>query len=256
MNPDEIDDLAKTIAGLQEWCESRGIYYVFLPTWGKAGIYHESIPMKPSAEPTNLEQLIITLIRKDVRVVDSRLELVKHRNKPLYFKHDSHWNGHGAWIAYRQLMDTLRRFNPDLMEFSAEDVTADTIYPGDMDMAKILGRKSPYPSIYVNPKVRLARQVEDRLTLPENYNYVRPENYENRFRNDSAKQKVLVFRDSFFVHLKPLLIESFNESVLIWHRIPDTALIKKEKPDVVIQQISERLINDMYYEMKRLENQK
>lgn len=256
MTSEEINDLADMIAAFQKWCEGQDIFYVFMPTWGKAGLYSDSIPMKPADTPSTLNALNHVLISKGVRVLDSRRQLEKHRSKTLFFKHDSHWNGHGAWIAYRQLMDTLQTFNPDLPGLTAEDVTADTIFPGDMDIAKLLGIKSPYPSIYVRPKIRRTQQVENRLSLPENYTYVPPENYEKRFRNDSAEQKLLVFRDSYFVHLKPLLTESFKESVLIWHRIPDTTLILQEQPDILIQQISERLINDMYFEIKSKAAQK
>ena len=162
MTSEEINDLAAMIAGFQKWCEGLDIFYVFMPTWGKAGLYSDSIPMKPADKPSTLNALNRALISKGVRVLDSRKQLEKQRGKTLFFKHDSHWNGHGAWIAYRQLMDTLQKFNPDLPGLTAEDVTADTIFPGDMDIAKLLGRKSPYPSIYVRPKIRRAQQVENR----------------------------------------------------------------------------------------------
>jgi hypothetical protein len=250
MDTDEVEDLADRIADFQKWCESEGIFYVLLPTWGKAGIYNDSIPMRHADAPSTLEQLIDELMNQGVRVVNYRPQMKAQQSKTLFFRHDSHWNGHGAWIAYQQLMDTLRKFDPGLTKLTQREVFADTTFPGDMDLMKMLGEKSPYPSVYVLPAMRRARQVEKHLTPPPDYSYVPPENYEFRFRNDSGIYKTMVFRDSYFVHLEPLLVESFNESVLIWHRIPDTAIIRQEKPDIVIQQISERLINEMYYELK------
>lgn len=256
MAEQDISELADAILGLQNWCDERGILYVFLPTWGKAGIYRDSIPLVKSDEPTTLEQLIRVLNTQGVRLVDFCSQLEKQPGKTLFFRHDSHWNGHGAWIAYQQLMNTLQAHLPDLKALSERDVFADTIFPGDMDLTKLLGMQSSYPSIYVSPKKRQAQRIKNRLSVPDRYTYVSPDNYEFRYKNDSGRHKALVFRDSYFVHLEPLFLEGFYETVLVWHRIPDTTLIKKEKPDVVIQQISERLINDMYYEMKRLENQK
>lgn len=249
MAPDEIDDLADMITGLQHWCERQGICYVFMPTWGKAGFYHDSIPMKRSVEPVTLEQLISALMGRGVRVVNSRPQLAKHRSKALFFRHDSHWNGHGAWIAYQQLMDTLKVYLPDIKVLKEEEVFADTIFPGDMDLTKLIGIKSPDPSIYVTPKKKHAQKVAPRLSIPDPYIYVPPENYEFRYRNHLGRYKALVFRDSYFVHLEPLFVQGFNETVLVWHRIPDTTLIKQENPDVIVHQISERLINDMWEEL-------
>lgn len=252
MTDPEIKELADIIENLQAWCERRGIVYVFMPVRGKAGFYQDKILYYKSDLPTTLGLLVNELKGRGLRVVDSRAELEKYRDKQLYFKQDSHWNGHGAWIAYNLLMDTLQQHIPGLYRLSKNDVFADTTYPGDNDLARLINRKSPYPSVYVKPKRPTAVRIENRLTVPDDYVYVAKSNYEFRFRNDSAKFKSLVYRDSYFVHLEPLFIQSFNESVEIWHRIPDTTLIKNEHPDVVLQEISERIINDFYEEYKTI----
>gem|GEM_PF-2097524 len=252
----DIKALGNIIQNTQSWCEKRGILYVFMPIKGKAGFYQDKILYRKSNLPTTLGMLTDELRARGVLVVDSRAELEKHRDKQLYFKQDSHWNGQGAWIAYNQLMDTLQQHFPGIFRLGEDDVFADTVYPGDNDLARLINRPSLYPSVYVKPKSSTAVRINNRLTVPDDYVYVAKSNYEFRFRNDLRKLKSLVFRDSYFVHMEPLFLQSFGESVEIWSRIPDTTLIRQEQPDVVIQQISERLINDMYLEIKSKATQK
>ncbi len=250
MKDEDIKELVQIIDYYQQWCASLGIRYVFMPIQGKAGFYHEYVPLKKSGLLTTLDLLVKQLEPTQVVVVDVRKSLEKGRQKQLYLKEDTHWNGNGAWLAYNQLLDTLQCYIPELMKLKDNEVFTDTIYPSSMDLAMLLNRTSPYPNLYVVPKIVQAKLVENKLKVPDDYTYVAKSNYEFRFENPAANKKALIFRDSYFVHLQPLVIEAFKESVLIWSRIPDTALIISEHPDFVIHQISERLINDCYEEIK------
>lgn len=249
MKDQEIAVLGIILLQYQNWCEENGIFYAFMPVQGKAGFYSRFIPIKKPQEPTTLERLIEQLKLLDVKTIDCRESLQKAGNQQIYLKEDSHWNGHGAWMAYKQMMDTLKKYFPKIEILHEHDVSADTISER-MDLADVLNRKSPYPNIFIRPKNPGAKQQPDRLKIPDDYLYVAPANYEFRYTCNNKPLKALIFRDSYFSHLQPPVTESFGETTLIWHRIPDTSLIKSEQPDVVIHQLSERLINDFYKEYK------
>jgi len=61
--------------------------------------------------------------------------------------------------------------------------------------------------------------------------------------NDKASGKAIVFRDSFAGSWYPFLGQHFREVLYVWHYDWDRALIEREKPDVVIDEILERFFN-------------
>jgi hypothetical protein len=63
-------------------------------------------------------------------------------------------------------------------------------------------------------------------------------------RSDAGLPRAVMFHDSFGAHLIPYLSEHFRRIVYAWERpdypVFDGALVERERPDVVIQQIVER----------------
>ena len=60
--------------------------------------------------------------------------------------------------------------------------------------------------------------------------------------NPSQKYRALFFRDSFAEFLNPYLAFNFKRVVYIWQYIWDTAVIEREQPDVVVDEILETLL--------------
>ena len=58
--------------------------------------------------------------------------------------------------------------------------------------------------------------------------------------------KALIFSDSFMIAMKPYFAETFHRLVIVPHKglTFDPALIEKEKPDIVIYELVERLIRN------------
>ena len=61
--------------------------------------------------------------------------------------------------------------------------------------------------------------------------------------NSKARGKAVVFRDSFAVSWYPFLGYHFREVIFIWRYHWDAAFLEREKPDVVIDEILERFLN-------------
>ncbi len=62
--------------------------------------------------------------------------------------------------------------------------------------------------------------------------------------NEHASGKALLFRDSFARAWYPFLGQHFREVIYIWHPEWDRPLIEREKPDVVIDEMLERIFNE------------
>jgi len=52
-----------------------------------------------------------------------------------------------------------------------------------------------------------------------------------------------VFRDSMAIPLIPMLAENFSRAVFVSSRRLDPALIEREKPDIVIEELVERTLH-------------
>lgn len=62
---------------------------------------------------------------------------------------------------------------------------------------------------------------------------------------DDEDLNVLIFRDSYFSTLEPYFSRQFNRSTYIWNRLEYSTLaefVEKEKPDIVIDQVVERVL--------------
>ena len=61
-------------------------------------------------------------------------------------------------------------------------------------------------------------------------------------REDSQIPRAVVFRDSFSTALIPFLSEHFGRIVYLWQYDLDAEVIERERPDVVILQMTERAL--------------
>lgn len=57
---------------------------------------------------------------------------------------------------------------------------------------------------------------------------------------NSNTPKILMFHDSFASSLRPFLSETFSRIVYVWEDKLDNKIVKKERPNIVIQEIVER----------------
>ena len=85
-------------------------------------------------------------------------------------------------------------------------------------------------------------KIKSKLKVPLNYHF-NPNLYELRFSNDSAPLKILIFRDSFGQALSKFLKESFGETLFIWKRTFNHALIEAYQPDIIIDEVVERNVD-------------
>ncbi|RLD45731.1 MAG: hypothetical protein DRI89_00090 [Bacteroidetes bacterium] len=245
-NKKQIKNITRTITSHYNWCNQRGIKYYFMLVPGKHDIYSEYLPFDKPDQPTTYDMLSEALALTQIPFVDSREALISGKSKQLYYKEDTHWNGHGAWIAYLQLMDSIGQDFPFISGLSHREVFFDSVFNGSGDLAKFLNRRSPFPKISAYPVVSNAKIMKKQLKVPAGYNTSSPNNYEYRFRNRKGELKVLVFRDSYFTALQTLIPETFGSNVLIWDPKMDTNIIIKEQPDIVIQEVAERMIKKFY----------
>ncbi|HEX6863342.1 MAG TPA: hypothetical protein VF414_11030, partial [Thermoanaerobaculia bacterium] len=116
---EELEDLVARLRERRDFLRAQGVGYLYVIIPDKETIYPERTPATwRKLGPTRLEQLLARLEREpDLPVLDLRPALLaaKAEDAPedwLYTRLGTHWNGRGAYAAYRAIIERLRQDFP------------------------------------------------------------------------------------------------------------------------------------------------
>jgi alginate O-acetyltransferase complex protein AlgJ len=158
----------------------------------------------------------------------------------MYHPKDTHWNDLGGLIAYQQIINSLSVSYPNLKQLSRSDFKVVTSNKSS-DLTNMMGLNGVIEDrrLSLSAKTeKLAFKVDPQVfykpDLPSNQ---RPLATELR---TSIAPRVVMFHDSFTENIRPFLSESFRRIVYLWQDGMDRQIVRKEHPDIVIQEIVER----------------
>ena len=237
----------------RNWLTSRGIGYYLFVAPDKYSIYPEKLPAHFDARHNHLNlDRFIKSMKPELDVIDVRNELIAGKEKmPTYGRTDSHWTQYGAFLGYRKLIQTMNQDYPAIGRPKRLSEYTVQLAPSDhKDMAHLLHAQEMFPDIetVMTPKGGMSfRQVRSQLKIPRGYK-ADPKNYEVRYKSTRVNgPKILVFRDSFSNKLKAYLPYNFSEIIFISnnHKF-DKTIIEKENPDIVLHEIVERNIIEIF----------
>lgn len=243
----ELATWQRRIETRRDWLAERGIRYLVVIAPNKETIYPEFMPERLNrVRPlTRLDQLVTYMrAHSSVAIVDPRDALRSAKaGGTLYLRTDTHWNDVGAWLLYREIVTGLRRWYPELEPTPATEFAPVTRQGWSGDLATMLGmdgRISEERLLLEPRRVRLARVADPGP---------RPEDAQQKLsaaeRGEPSLPRAVMFHDSFGLSLQPFLGESFSRIVFSsgptnWRSNFDAALVERERPAVVIQEIAER----------------
>ena len=245
----EVDATVAELIRRRAWLAARGIAYVVTVAPEKFTIYPEYLPVwaAKSGQPTPYDRIAAAL-RADGRVafIDLRPALLAAKVRgQIYYRTDSHWNYDGAVVGYEAIMRAVERELPPgrlatvAPPWRPPYVPGVDVFTGDLGI--LLGLKGwiredgiPPPSQRAtDPAGRCAKRVDDRKSPGfEVYACDRP-----------GLPRALLYRDSMADALIPMLAENFSRLVVVAERRLDPALIERERPDVLIEELVERMLN-------------
>ncbi len=237
----EISQWLDSLAIMHRELAARGIRFVFVIAPDKSTIYPEKLPRGINlAERMPADQLMAALAMQQpgVDVVDLRpvLQMAKSSGE-LYYRTDTHWNGIGAYVGLKAVVDGRWPDGIRLPPLSDYKVDNEPM-TGDLEKMAQLNCCTSEPHVRLVPAPGTVLQysdagqasalVETRLESPrQNYPYI------------------LIFGDSFDVGWEPLLPDVVHRAVFIHNGQPfPLAFIEREKPAIVIYETVQRyLIN-------------
>jgi hypothetical protein len=221
----------------RDWLAQRGIRYLFVVAPDKHSIYPEKLPtwIKQVGPLTKLDQFMAYMkANSTVPTVDLRPALVRAKgNGPTYLLTDTHWNQYGAFIGYRELMQTLSKQLPGLEPLSLDAFARSTRAEPGGNLASMLAQghttlENRCPNLSPRPPLSPLRVTRDKADPARLIT-----------ENGDRTGKAVVFRDSFSEAWVPLVGYHFNKVIYSWQYHWSRALIENEQPDVVIDELLE-----------------
>ena len=237
----------------RHWLEARGIRYLVILTPNKNSVYPEMLPkaFRPGRIESHRDQFVRFLhetTKVDIVDVTAAMVAVKEQRQ-VFYKTDSHWNAHGAFAAYQEIVQHLTRDFPavkplDRSQFRVEQYTW---LPGDL--AFMMGLSDYLKEdrvLYFNKEWYKARGLSyDGPSKPQYFEFPQYSTTGN-----PKLPNAIVFHDSFWWELLPFMGEAFDKGLYVWLtpqseselRFFDAELIEREKPDIVIDEFNERYL--------------
>ena len=254
----EIDALVTELGRRRDFLAARGIGYVVAVVPDKFTIYPEHLPAGVARMPATPLDRAAAALARDPRMhfVDLRAPLAAAKVKErLYFLTDSHWNYNGAVVGYEAIMRAVQRALDDQGRARLPAIAAPPrppyaagkdVYSGDLATMLGLPRRFREPDLAPLSKVlgeaatRCARRVD---VPPEPLLYPPAQDPQAFECATPGLPRAVVYRDSMAIPLVPLLAQNFSRSLFMSSRRLDPALIAREQPDVVIEELVERSLN-------------
>ena len=236
----ELNRWIKAMEERKRWLSKKGIPFIIAVPPNKMTIYREYLPewISKVSSQNRIDQLVSVMGDSQLDFVDLRKSVFEAKQiSPVYYQTDSHWNFHGGFIGYLEIMKRVKKYFPNINILSHDD--ADILYyesPGK-DLCKMLNiseyKKEPFAD-----KVVLKRPSKIISVKHPGKGYI-PKIVTT---NASGMPRVLVFRDSYCINIEPFLNETFKEIIYMgYDRMKfATSLIEKYQPDLVLHVMIER----------------
>lgn len=244
----ELEAVKNTTLKKKAELEKAGIKYYLMVCPDKNRVYGEFYPtfIQKAAEHGRAEQMAAYLRANGIDVIYPLEEMMAAKSEgTLYHRIDTHWTGHGAFIGYTALMKAIQKDYPDLKMLTMDDYdieqTPETT--GDLlGMVNVSLEELEIPDNHIT-ELKLKR---------EKYNYYITK-HEGKYGRSGVKTlndaplnnyNVFMVRDSYTIALIPYISESFKSVNYAWTRDFKEYFgsMKKDKPDIVIEQLVERYV--------------
>lgn len=245
---EELDRIRGVVQATHDRLAARGIRYLLVVAPNKQTIYPEHLPeeLQPRGGKTRLDQLMEDFTtHKTVPVLDLRETL--HRAKgteDLYLRSDTHWNVLGSFIGYQALAHALTAQGIAVKPRTQADFIIGRTPFNDGDLGRMLGlgRASGDEEFDFRPRGgHRAHQVPS----PDRFHGQAPIVTENP---TPGLPRAVVLHDSFAVRWIQFLQEDFARCYFFQESTAhgfDPAIIEREHPDVVIQEVTERYLGHL-----------
>ncbi len=251
----ELNKILEELNYRRDFCKSEGakFYFVIIPQ--KSTIYEEYIPVrfKSMRKKTLRTQIEAFLDRNQFPYIDPTDFLLSNKTDTafLYLRTDNHWNNLGAFYASQYIVDAIKEDFPQILPLSMGDFNISKNEREGGNLARMLDMSNElhdfdYAFEYIGKTPAITGKKYP-YKPPTGFAY--PWEYEEVFLNPDANNlNILFIRESFGTKQRQFYKESFGKTVMIfdaWHHELNGNIILSEKPDIVIIQILENMLQNL-----------
>ncbi|MDB1944565.1 alginate O-acetyltransferase [Clostridium tertium] len=255
-NADFQQVYANFIRGFQNYCDDRGIKFLYAVEPRKEEVYPEYIVEGFNYENKDLEYFLTILEENNINFLNNVETLVNNKDKALLFdkKYDvRHWNETGAIIGISAILDRLnildsRVGNFDISKFEQE---------------QYINRILPVSKFPIEEKTIHYKLIEDNSEYISDFeNEIKlDEKFRNftHYKNDSNKEgpRILIFAGSYFNDKEKFMINNFSEIMQIHNYrnvINYEYYINIYNPDIVLFESTEYTHMNYYFPINEMRN--
>jgi len=238
---------------------SRALYYnklnikyvwVFIPT--KGAIYENELPkyFKGKRDSVTITDEFVEILKSIPSISIIELEeylKTKKDEENIFYKTDHHWNGHGAILAYQNIIEQLNNKDNSIgLPYKRNEFNISrNEFTGNLSgMLGYISKKEL--SVNYEPKEHCPMVTGFKnKSYPVEYGFYAEEYFIGARTEQKHKKKALFIRDSFTYPMLVALSMHFRESIFLWDAWKfgfNQHIIENEKPDYVIHLISDGML--------------
>ncbi len=234
----DIPACAAILRERDAWCRARGIRYIVQIAREKNHIYPDHLPerMRHAVDPVPL----LKAACPDLTILDPR-DRLRADPRQLYYKLDTHWNGYGAVLGYRQLAETLAMEFAGFRGIDESQFTFSDVDNCPNDLARLMGMPPEAcleRMVWAHPPLRAVttEATDELVAIPNRLTHLPP----TRRTSDAANTIHLVLlHDSFGIYRDYLAGDVHRMTSIGTYGLPRDWL-EAERPTVVVQMFVER----------------
>jgi len=228
----------RTLERMRDWLAGRNTRFLFVIAPDKQMIYPELMPtsLHRLHDRFRADQLLAYMrAHSTVEMLDLRPALLDAKSQELLYHHyDTHWNDRGALIGYQQIAARLKAWFPAIEPMRREEFATRSDVPSG-DRTTMLGLTDPGKAAM--PGLVPRQGWSAKIVAPQHPDPYGEDGTVITERRDANGPRAVMFRDSFASRLIPFLSEHFSRILYQWQNDFDPDLIRREQPDVVVQEM-------------------
>jgi hypothetical protein len=241
---DELRRWCRILQKRHDWLARKGVRYILFIPPDKQTVYPEHLPpeLRSRHAQSRLDQLAAELRQHStVPFLDVRAALWQAREREQVFDAtDSHWNPRGAFVGYQALVGRLAEWFPAVRPLPRSAFVDTACRRAGGDLAQMSAQERVRTEEALGLESVSPRQAQRCAAAGEWAGDCRGSPPQAVECHDPALPRALMFHDSFTWALGPFLAEHFRRIVFVWTDQFSPELVRRERPEVVIQQLVER----------------
>ncbi len=243
----QLAELQQNLDEIAAIFQKQGTTLLIVVAPNKSSIYPDYMPAElQQMRPQSRFDQVVQYLKQhgQTKILDLRQELIANRKEQeVYYKTDTHWTEYGAYIAYREILNSLQPAHPELVPRALSDFKPVSMGLVSMDLAGFIGSvRIKEEKIVLKPLVETKTTRHD-IRLDDGRWIIMTWN-----PNENLP-KAVIYYDLFLNPIIPWFNDHFSQITFIPHyangSIWNLSWVNQEKADVVIVEIAERYIHDI-----------